>query len=123
VRGAAYRVAETAWPAAYAYLREREQPTETYVEARVAVRLEDGRRVAATTFLSDVAHPQWAGVLDAERQARLIAGARGLSGRNLDYLSDLVDHLRGEGIRDRTMEKLRERVVFLEAARPGSGAT
>ena len=123
VRGAAYRVADADWPAAYAYLRDREQPTETYVEARVAVRLEDGRRVAATTFLSDVAHPQWAGVLDAERQARLIAGARGLSGRNLDYLSDLVDHLRGEGIRDRTMEKLRERVVFLEAARPGSGAT
>jgi cation transport protein ChaC len=115
VRGAAYLVAEDAWPETYAYLREREQPTETYVEARVAVRLADGRRVTATTFLSDTGHPQWAGVLDAERQARLIAGAQGLSGRNIDYLSDLVDHLRAEGIRDRAMERLMDRVAHLEA--------
>ncbi len=118
VRGVAYRIAEEAWPETYAYLLEREQPTETYVEARALVRLADGRRVEATTFLSDVAHPQWAGVLDAERQAQLIAGARGLSGRNVDYLSDLVDHLHAEGIRDRAMEKLMERVVRLEG--PGS---
>ena len=42
-------------------------------------------------FLSDPFHPQWAGVLDPERQAQLIAGARGLSGRNIDYLRDLVE--------------------------------
>lgn len=114
VRGAAYRVADEAWPETYAYLREREQPTETYVEACVAVRLADGRRIEATTFLSDTGHPQWAGALDAERQARLIAGARGLSGRNIDYLRDLVDHLRAEGIRDRAMERLMDRVAHLE---------
>ncbi|HLZ85004.1 MAG TPA: gamma-glutamylcyclotransferase [Caulobacteraceae bacterium] len=114
VRGAAYRIAEAAWPEVHAYLREREQPTETYVEAQVAVRLADGRRVQATTFLSDTGHPQWAGVLEPERQARLIAGARGLSGRNIDYLRDLVDHLRAEGVRDRTMERLMARVVHLE---------
>jgi cation transport protein ChaC len=115
VRGAAYRIADGDWAQTYVYLREREQPTETYVEAHVAVRLADGRLVGATTFLSDIGHPQWAGVLDAERQARLIAGARGLSGRNVDYLRDLVDHLRAEGVRDRAMERLMERVVHLEA--------
>jgi cation transport protein ChaC len=114
VRGAAYRIPDEAWPETYAYLREREQPTETYVEARVAVRLADGRRIEATSFLSDTGHPQWAGVLDPERQARLIAGARGLSGRNIDYLRDLVDHLKAEGVRDRAMERLMERVVHLE---------
>ena len=114
VRGAAYRIADEAWAETYAYLREREQPTETYVEAHVGVRLADGRRIAATTFLSDTGHPQWAGVLDAERQARLIAGASGLSGRNIDYLRDLVDHLRAEGVRDRAMEQLMERVAHLE---------
>jgi cation transport protein ChaC len=118
VKGVAYRVADAAWPQTYAYLREREQPTETYIEARVAVRLADHRRIEATTFLSDVAHPQWAGVLDAERQAQLIAGAEGLSGRNIDYLSDLVDHLRAEGIRDRAMERLMERVARLEERGP-----
>ena len=93
-------------PQTYAYLREREQPTETYVEARVAVRLADGRRVEALSFLSDRTHPQWAGALSLERQAELIDGASGLSGRNVDYLADLVEHLREAGIRDRAMETL-----------------
>src|ERR1700749_2523583 len=52
-RGMVYRVGPEAWDETYAYLREREQPTETYVEARVAVRLADGRRIDALTFLSD----------------------------------------------------------------------
>lgn len=105
-RGMAYRVADAAWPETYAYLREREQPTETYVEARVMVRLAGGPRVEALTFLSDRTHPQWAGALGLERQAELISGATGLSGRNVDYLADLVAHLREMGIHDRAMEAL-----------------
>ena len=116
VRGVAYRVAEADWAQTYAYLLEREQPTETYVEARVAVRLAGGRRVEALTFLSDTAHPQWAGALSLEHQAQLIAGAAGLSGRNADYLGDLVSHLRAEGIHDRAMETLLGMVEAREAA-------
>jgi len=106
VRGIAYLVSEADWPSTYAYLMEREQPTETYIEARRAVRLADGRRVEALVFLSDIRHAQWAGALSQERQAELIAGARGLSGPNIDYLRDLVMHLREEGIRDVGMEHL-----------------
>jgi cation transport protein ChaC len=106
VRGVAYRISRRQWEQVYAYLIEREQPTETYVEARRNVRLADGRRVEALVFLSDTRHPQWAGLLSLERQAELIAGARGLSGRNFDYLADLVDHLREMGLRDRAMERL-----------------
>ncbi|MEO8114976.1 MAG: gamma-glutamylcyclotransferase [Phenylobacterium sp.] len=105
-RGMGYRVAEADWPAVYAYLREREQPTETYFEARRPVRLADGRRPEALVFLSDVHHPQWAGALSLARQAELITGAVGLSGRNEDYLRDLVEHLREAGVRDRAMETL-----------------
>jgi glutathione-specific gamma-glutamylcyclotransferase len=112
-RGAAYRVAEADWPETYAYLMDREQPTETYIEARRQVRLDDGRRVEVLTFLSDVGHPQWAGVLSLERQAELIAGATGLSGRNVDYLRDLVDHLRDMGVRDAAMERLLEMIEGL----------
>src|SRR3974390_1616678 len=111
-RGAAFRVAEADWPKVYAYLIEREQPTETYIEARRAVRLADGRRVEALVFLSHLRHPQWAGALSLERQAELIAGARGLSGPNVDYLRDLVMHLREEGIRDSAMEHL---MIMVEA--------
>lgn len=115
-RGAAYRVAEPDWPQVYAYLREREQPTETYVEAAAHVRLADGRRAPTLVFLSDVRHPQWAGVLSLERQAELIAGAVGLSGRNVDYLRDLVMHLREEGVRDVAMERLLHMVEARELA-------
>ena len=67
-------------------------------------------------FLSDVHHPQWAGALSLERQAELIAGARGLSGRNVDYLRDLVEHLREEGVCGRDMERLLVMVEAREAA-------
>ena len=106
VRGAAYRVAEDDWAETYAYLREREQPTETYVESRAHVRLGDGRRIETLVFLSDIKHPQWAGALSLERQAQLIAGATGLSGKNVDYLRDLVRHLRAEGVHDVVMARL-----------------
>jgi glutathione-specific gamma-glutamylcyclotransferase len=115
-RGMVFRVAEADWPETYAYLREREQPTETYVEASAFVRLADGRRVRTLVFLSDVHHPQWAGALSLERQAELIAGARGLSGRNVDYLRDLVEHLREEGVCGRDMERLLVMVEAREAA-------
>ena len=105
-RGMAYRIAAQDWGQVYAYLLEREQPTETYIEARRPVRLADRRRVEALVFLSDVHHPQWAGALSLDRQAELISGATGLSGRNTDYLRDLVEHLRQEGIGDRSLEAL-----------------
>ena len=117
VRGAAYRVAAADWAETYAYLLEREQPTETYVEARAQVRLEGGGRARALTFLSDLHHPQWAGALTLEAQADLIAGATGLSGRNIDYLRDLVDHLRAEGVADRCMERLLGMVEEREGVR------
>ena len=106
VRGSAYQVAEADWPATYAYLLEREQPSETYLEAMAPVQLEDGRRVDALVFLSDPAHPQWAGVLDTAHQAELIAHACGLSGCNIDYLRDLVAHLREGGEADEGLEAL-----------------
>ncbi|WP_340644015.1 gamma-glutamylcyclotransferase [Phenylobacterium sp.] len=115
VRGAAYRVAEKDWSEVYAYLREREQPTETYVESSAAIRLGDGRRVKTLVFLSDTQHPQWAGALSLERQAELIAGATGLSGRNVDYLRDLVEHLRVEGVHDVLMARL---LALVEADKP-----
>jgi cation transport protein ChaC len=118
VRGAAYRVAAEDWEAVYAYLREREQPTETYFESWAHVRIAGGERVEALVFLSDRDHPQWAGDLDLEDQARLIAGASGLSGRNVEYLRDLVVHLHEEGVADQTMERLLARVEALEAGAP-----
>ncbi len=118
VRGIAYRIAPSAWPEVRAYLQEREQPTETYVEALVRLRLIGRGPVHAVTYLSDTRHPQWAGALSLEAQARLIAGARGLSGANIDYLRDLVAHLRDEGLRDAGMARLLDLVSALESSSP-----
>ena len=117
VRGAAYRVAPQDWADVHAYLMEREQPTETYIESYADVTLDDGRRARSLIFLSDRAHPQWAGSLSLEAQADLIAGATGLSGRNIDYLRDLVAHLRDVGVRDHGMERLLKMVEAREAIR------
>jgi cation transport protein ChaC len=116
VRGVAYRVADDRWEEVIAYLRDREQPTETYVQSSAKVRLSAGTTREAVVFLSDVGHPQWAGVLSLEVQAGLIAGATGLSGRNIDYLRDLVAHLKAERIRDRSMERLLTMVEAREGA-------
>jgi cation transport protein ChaC len=116
VKGAAYRVAAGDWQAVYEYLREREQPTETYFEAWAEVVLEDGERVQALVFLSDTDHPQWAGDLSLDQQARMIAGAEGMSGRNIDYLRDMVRHLREDGVHDNGLERLLRQVEELEAA-------
>jgi cation transport protein ChaC len=121
VRGAAYRVAASAWPEVYAYLREREQPTETYFEAWADVRIdgslgEKGGNAPALVFLSDRKHSQWAGALTLDQQCDLIAGATGLSGRNIDYLRDLVVHLREDGVRDHAMETLLKMVEAREGA-------
>ena len=51
----------------------------------------------------------------------MIAGATGLSGRNVDYLRDLVMHLREEGIKDRDMEKLLVLVEERERAAAQAG--
>ena len=116
VRGVAFRISQADWPGVHAYLMEREQPTETYIESWSEVRLADRRRVRALVFISDMAHPQWAGRLDLDSQARLIAGSEGLSGRNIDYLRDLVMHLREEQVSDKAMELLLRKVEALEAA-------
>ena len=113
-RGIAYRIADAEWEGVRAYLKEREQPTETYVESTAHVRLADRRQVRSTVYVSDRKHAQWAGDLTLEAQAKLIAGAAGLSGRNIDYLRDLVMHLHGEGIIDREMERLLALVEELE---------
>ena len=116
VRGIAFHIAPEDWPGVHSYLMEREQPTETYLESWAEVRLADRRRARALVFVSDMRHPQWAGNLDLDSQARLIAGSEGLSGRNIDYLRDLVMHLREEQVADRAMELLLGKVEALEAA-------
>ena len=66
-----------------------------YREVKVAVVLLGGsrREVMALTYVVERAHPSYAGRLPLTLQARLIRGARGVSGLNLDYLISTLNHL------------------------------
>lgn len=101
-RGATFRVAQGAEEETLAYLREREQVTDVYVEVRRNVRLLDGsgRIVTALTFIADPNHIQFAGRLPLEEQLRMVRDCKGQSGANIDYVLATVRHLEEEGVHD-----------------------
>jgi cation transport protein ChaC len=106
--GIAYRVAAARAEATVRYLREREQVNGVYREAHLpAELLAAGRQeVLALAYIVERAHPSYAGRLPLALQARLIRGARGRSGNNLDYLVSTLRHLAELGIRERELERL-----------------
>jgi glutathione-specific gamma-glutamylcyclotransferase len=106
--GVAYRVAAADAVATRAYLRAREQVSGVYREALLPAELEvrPPAEVMALAYIVERAHPAYAGRLPLRLQARLIRGAKGRSGANLDYLVSTVRHLIELGIRERELERL-----------------
>lgn len=112
-RGIALRFAPDARDAVVAYLNERELTGYAYRPAVVAAQIEDGRRVAAYTFVTDPAHGQYAGDLGPDRSAELIMAASGHSGLNRDYLMNTLNQLESLGFRDDDLHELLARVQHL----------
>jgi glutathione-specific gamma-glutamylcyclotransferase len=112
-RGVAFRVAADKAEPTLAYLREREQVTDVYIEATRPVSLLDGsgRELEALCYIVDRAHPQYAGRLSIEAQASLVRSAAGLSGANIDYVLNTVRHLEEAGIHDVELMALAQRLV------------
>jgi cation transport protein ChaC len=106
--GIAYRISAENYAMVVRYLRAREQVSGVYREITVAVSLLGGdkREVTALTYVVERAHPSYAGRLPLMLQARLIRGARGVSGLNLDYLISTLNHLAELGIRERDLQRL-----------------
>jgi len=106
--GIAYRVAGDQAKAIIDYLRKRELVNGVYREAIVPVTLAgDVRRdVMALAYTVERAHPSYVARLSLADQARLIRGAKGISGTNLDYLANTMRHLGELGIRERSLERL-----------------
>lgn len=122
--GVAYRISPTAGAAVMAYLRARELIYGVYRETRLVADLADGAsqgqaRVVAYTV--ERAHPSYTGVLSLGQQARIIRGAGGQSGANLDYLINTVRHLQALGIRERALERLLGVAAGHVAHSPGDG--
>jgi glutathione-specific gamma-glutamylcyclotransferase len=106
--GIAFRVAAARAAETTRYLRAREQVKGVYREVHVPVELIEGphREVLALAYVAERAHPNYAGELTLALQARLVHGAQGESGANLDYLISTLRHLAELGIRERAIERL-----------------
>jgi cation transport protein ChaC len=112
-RGVAFAVSPGAEEDTIAYLREREQVTDVYVEAYRTARLLDGsgRVVRALTYVVDPKHPQYAGRLPLEEQERIVRGAEGRSGLNVDYVLKTARHLEDAGVHDAMLSALAARLA------------
>ena len=117
--GVAYHVPAATAAATWAYLRERELVSYAYDEAVVPLALDDGRTVTALAYVSNPAHPQYAGGLSLDDQAEVIARARGPRGPNADYLLNTVESLEALGLHDPDLARLADLVrARLAAAAP-----
>jgi cation transport protein ChaC len=96
------------------YLWRREMDlADGYKPHQVSARLDDGRQIEALTFVADLAHEAYAGLLPIEETARRIAAAHGQRGSNRDYLERTLAQLARLNIQDaglislgRAVEKL-----------------
>lgn len=109
-KGAAFRIHPDKYEDVVAYLRERELVTSAYLERYVPVRVADGRRRIAVTYVVDRRHRQYAPDLTTDDAARIVAQAVGKSGNNADYVRNTVAHLRSLGIRDPWMETVAAKI-------------
>jgi cation transport protein ChaC len=111
-QGMAFRVPSFAVHDTRAYLKRRENVTNTYAVSMRPVKLFDGsgREIVALCYMANRMHPQYAGHLSLERQADLVRRGQGASGANIDYLVNTVLHLRACGVHDALLERLMTRL-------------
>jgi glutathione-specific gamma-glutamylcyclotransferase len=109
-RGLAHRLPANDYRAVRQYLWRREIENDgVYVEEVRPIHLADGRTVPSLVYLADRAHRQFAGKLPLAKALRLVKQGRGATGTNIEYLRNTLAHLRGLGLRDRSLEELARR--------------
>lgn len=114
VTGMAFRICPTLDRDVRAYLTRRELVTRAYFEVTLTVRpLDGGAPIAALAYIVDRTHAQYAGGLDLDEQAAIIARSVGASGTNWDYLYSTAAHMDALGIEDPDLADLAARVRAL----------
>lgn len=110
-RGVAFRVGEKDRDEALDYLRKRELVTDVYLERILPVTLADGRRVQAVSYIVDRTHEEYAGSLEIDEAARIVARSHGQAGPNDAYVFNTLTHLKTMGIRDLWLEGVGARLL------------
>ena len=109
-RGIAYRAPADRRDEIMAYLHDREMIHYVYLQKRLPLALDDGRRIFAETYVADPDNDQYAGKLPIEELVRLTLQGHGNRGACAEYLENTVLHLDELGIRDGPLHDLRDRV-------------
>ena len=107
--GVVYGIDSANRRAALEYLDEREGPGYARTRLQVSLAANQAHRMA-WVYLPDPDHETYAPDLPLETRIDLIAWAQGESGRAIDYLEDLVLHLREFGTPDPLLEDMLLRV-------------
>ncbi len=98
--GLCFRIKAEAAAATLAAVRERELISGVYAEITAPVRLDDGRRRLAVTYVARRSHEQYAGALPPCEVRRLVGQGVGVAGSDLDYVRNTHRHLVDLGIED-----------------------
>ena len=113
--GMVYRVSAARAAHVLRYLWRREMRNRVYRPRFVRVRVRGGGEIRALAFVADAEHRQFAGDLDLERTARLIAQGIGERGHNIDYLSSTLAHMHELGVRDPHLDRILLAALALRA--------
>ncbi len=107
--GIAYRLEASDLDASLQAIWDREMSSGIYRPTWVSVDTDRGQ-LPAIAFVIDPSHPQYAPPMPADRQAEIIAAARGKFGPCHEYLSTMLEHLAELDVREPELESLMEGV-------------
>lgn len=108
-KGIVYRIAAADKAAALEALWHREMRRGVYRPRLIPVSTPGGRR-NALSFVANRIHSGYAGRMDINAAARIIARCCGERGPNMDYLLNTLRHLDALGVHDHHLHLLLERV-------------
>lgn len=105
-QGIGYKVRDSDIDTVTDYLFEREMITDLYRPILLPLRFDSGKTVTALTFVSKPDHPQYAGRLNFKEVVRIVRGARGPRGSNIQYVTSTVKHLTELGISNTELHRI-----------------
>jgi len=109
-KGVLYRIRKDDRRQELDILFRRELVTAAYRPVWASIRTAKGRALKAITFVIDRSHPRYAGLLDKDTVAEIIATAEGPLGSCANYLYQTAEHLETLGIPDRQLTALAQKV-------------
>ena len=115
-RGRVFQIVPSQVSTVFGAIWDREMIYHVYVPRKLIAQTDD-RRLTCHTFVANPRHEQYAGQMDIVCIARMIAGARGKAGSNLNYLNNTLDHFEEQGLRDENLKRLQAAVRSLGNSR------